>query len=154
MNCASGVLMRGEKWLTIARVAFCLPFPRGSMGRISAKTVNLQAKKRAARQHESGLVEDAELARLGWEPVDDAVHSIFAATQTQQHEERHASGGDAGGDAGLLPSGKNRKQSSEAQPGDAPAFRGWRPVLADSATLLTGATEGGFLSLEVCVCVC
>ena len=40
--------------------------PSAAMGRVTAKLVAGKATKRAAAQHEAGLLDDDDIARLGW----------------------------------------------------------------------------------------
>jgi hypothetical protein len=121
------------------------------MGRVTAKLVAGKAKKRAAAQHEAGLLDDDDIARLGWvawgpdeTPGDDAV--------TLQDAKTGSGGGGAAarGEANGTQQGAKprRKGANAAAAGDA-APQSWRAVAADPTSLLMGATEDGFLSLEV-----
>ena len=122
------------------------------MGRVTAKLVAGKAKKRAAAQHEQGLLDDDDIAKLGWVewshedvPGDDAVAVTVMAAKAGSGR-----GAAARGEAhGTEQSAKQRRKSASAAVTGDTAPQSWRAVAADPTSLLMGATEDGFLSLEV-----
>ena len=122
------------------------------MGRVTAKLVAGKAKKRAAAQHEQGLLDDDDIAKLGWVewghedvPGDDAVTATVTAAKAGS-----GGGGAARGEAhSAEQSAKQRRKGANAAAAGDAAPQAWRAVAADPTSLLMGATEDGFLSLEV-----
>ena len=116
--------------------------PSAAMGRVTAKLVAGKAKKRAAAQHEAGLLDDDDIARLGWvEWGADAPGAGNALPEALQAPQAHSA---------QPQSAKQRRKGQSTQPASDGAPQSWRAVAADPTSLLLGATEDGFLSLEVC----
>lgn len=108
-------------------------------GTVSGVKVAAKAAKRAARQSAGGLPAGAEeLEALGWTAVDDDVRAVFAAAEAAEAGGRPP-GGEARGGGG---------DGGAPRAGDWTRGAGWQALEADAASLLTGATEYGFVSLE------
>jgi len=105
---------------------------------VRGRVLASKASKRESRQKLGGLLPDAaSMEALGWAPVDDSIHSIFAAAEAAEAKEA----------AATQSAGARRRAAALSHPGEG---GGWTAVEPDSAALLAGATEGGFLSLEAC----